>query len=254
LTAVDRVAVVIPVHNEEDHLGRALAGVEAAASALRQGYPDIDVRALVVLDSCTDGSAAIASAYAARNGCFSILAVAFRSVGRSRRAGIWQVLGEAADTTPDAAAGLWLANTDADSVVPENWLVGQISLAAAGADAVLGSVDVDPAGVAPDLLGRWKSMHSFGEDHPHVFGANLGVRGSAYLAAGGFPRHLSHEDQVLAGRLREHGFDVRATDTIRVRTSGRTQARAPQGFGAYLRTLGVDMALAPEAAAASGNR
>jgi glycosyltransferase involved in cell wall biosynthesis len=254
LTAVDRVAVVIPVHNEEDHLGRALAGVEAAASALRQVHPHIDLRVLVVLDSCTDGSAAIASAYAARNSCFSVLAVAFRSVGRSRRAGIWQMLGAAADTSPDAAAGLWLANTDADSVVPENWLVGQISLAAAGADAVLGSVDVDPAGVAPDLLGRWKSMHSFGEDHPHVFGANLGVRGSAYLAAGGFPRHLSHEDQVLAGRLREHGFDVRATDTIRVRTSGRTQARAPQGFGAYLRKLGVDMALAPEAAAASGNR
>lgn len=157
------------------------------------------------------------------------------------------MLGAAADTSPGAVAGLWLANTDADSVVPENWLVGQIRLAAAGADAVLGSVDVDPAGMAPELLSRWQSMHSFGEDHPHVFGANLGVRGSAYLAAGGFPRHLSHEDRVLAGRLREHGFDVRATDTIRVRTSGRTQARAPKGFGAYLRTLGRDIALAPEA-------
>ncbi|OAE00544.1 glycosyltransferase [Arthrobacter sp. OY3WO11] len=247
MTPVDRVAVVIPVHNEEEHLGRALAGVEAAASTLRQVHPCIDVRVLVVLDSCTDGSAAIASAYTARNTCFSVHEVAFRSVGRSRRAGNWQALGAGADASPGAGAGLWLANTDADSVVPDNWLVGQLELAAAGADAVLGSVEVDPAGMAPELLSRWQSMHSFGEDHPHVFGANLGVRGSAYLVAGGFPRHLSHEDRVLAGRLRDHGFDVRATDTIRVRTSGRTQARAPKGFGAYLRTLGMEIALAPEA-------
>ncbi|MEV8133081.1 glycosyltransferase [Pseudarthrobacter oxydans] len=247
MTPIDRVAVVIPVHNEEEHLGRALAGVEAAASALRQVQPGTDVRVLAVLDSCTDGSAAIASSYAARNSCFSVLPVAFRSVGRSRRAGIWQALGAGADASPGDEAGLWLANTDADSVVPDNWLVGQLELAAAGADAVLGSVEVDPAGMAPELLSRWQSMHSFGEDHPHVFGANLGVRGSAYLVAGGFPRHLSHEDRVLAGRLREHGFDVRATDTIRVRTSGRTQARAPKGFGAYLRTLGMEIALAPEA-------
>lgn len=241
------MAVVIPVHNEEEHLGRALAGVEAAASTLRQVQPGIAVMVLVVLDSCTDSSAAVASAYAARNNCVSVLEVAFRSVGRSRRAGNWQALGAPAGASPGAVAGVWLANTDADSVVPDHWLVGQLELAAEGADAVLGSVEVDPAGMAPELLSRWQSMHFFGEGHPHVFGANLGVRGSAYLAAGGFPRHLSHEDRVLAGRLREQGFDVRATDTIRVRTSGRTQARAPKGFGAYLRTLGRDIALAPEA-------
>lgn len=247
MTPIDRVAVVIPVHNEEEHLSRALAGVEVAASTLRQAQPRVEVRVLVVLDSCTDGSAAIASACAARDNFFSVLEVDFQSVGRSRRAGNWQALGAAADAGPDAAAGLWLANTDADSVVPDNWLLGQFGLAAAGADAVLGSVEVDPAGMAPELLSRWQSMHPFGEDHPHVFGANFGVRGSAYLVAGGFPRYLSHEDRVLAGRLREHGFDVRATDTIRVRTSGRTQARAPKGFGAYFRTLGMEIALAPEA-------
>ncbi|MDT0196916.1 glycosyltransferase [Arthrobacter sp. AB6] len=243
---VERVAVVIPVHNEEEHLDGALSGVEAAVSRLRLAQPRIGVRVLVVLDSCTDGSAAIASAFTARNSCFSVLPVAFRSVGRSRRAGSWQVLGALSDGRPEAAAGLWLANTDADSVVPDNWLVGHLELAAAGADAVLGSVEVDPAGVAPDLLSRWESMHPFSEDHPHVFGANFGIRGSAYLQAGGFPRHLAHEDRVLAARLREKGFDVRATDTVRVLTSGRTQARAPQGFGAYLRTLGMDIALAPE--------
>ena len=67
--------------------------------------------------------------------------------------------------------------------------------------------------MTPELLSRWQSLHPFEEDHPHVLGANFGIRGSAYLAAGGFPRHVSHEDR---------------------------------GFGAYLRTLGTDVALAPD--------
>ena len=38
--------------------------------------------------------------------------------------------------------------------------------------------------------------------------------------------------------LRNRGFTVTATDSVRVLTSGRTHARAPHGFGAYLRALG----------------
>lgn len=240
------MAVVIPVHNEEAHLARALAGVEAAVERLRRLQPQTGVRGLVVLDSCTDGSAAIAAEYAARTNWLSTLAVSFRSVGRSRRAGIWAVLGAAVDNVPDAAAGLWLANTDADSLVPEDWLVAQADMAAEGADAVLGSVDVDPEETAPELLRSWQLRHPFREDHPHVYGANFGIRASAYLAAGGFPRYRCAEDRVLAERLRTMGFTVKATDTVRVLTSGRTHSRTPQGFGAYLKTLSLEAALVPE--------
>jgi glycosyltransferase involved in cell wall biosynthesis len=236
----------MPVHNEEEHLERALTGVEAAVASLHGLQPETGVRVLVVLDSCTDTSAAIAAHFAARISWVSTLAVRFGSVGRSRRAGIREVLGAAAGTNPDAAAALWLANTDADSLVPGNWLVAQAAMAAAGADAVLGSVDIDPAGAAPDLVHRWQSRHPFREDHPHVYGANFGIRASAYLAAGGFPRHRSHEDRVLAERLKRMNFNVRATDTIRVLTSGRTHARAPHGFGGYLRALSLETALAGE--------
>ena len=38
--------------------------------------------------------------------------------------------------------------------------------------------------------------------------------------------------------LRNRAFTVTATDSMRVLTSGRIHARAPHGFGAYLRTLG----------------
>ena len=71
--------------------------------------------------------------------------------------------------------------------MPENWLVRQLEFAESGADAVLGSVEPDPAGMDPEVLRRWLERHPFEEDHPHVYGANFGVRASAYLAAGGFP-------------------------------------------------------------------
>ncbi|VXB94143.1 Glycosyl transferase [Arthrobacter sp. 9AX] len=245
MTAVRNMAVIMPVHNEEEHLERAVGGVEAAVASLQRLQPETTVRVLVVLDSCIDSSAAMAAHFTARFSWFSALAVSFRSVGRSRRAGIREVLRPAADT-PGAAAGWWLANTDADSLVPPDWLVSQAAMAAAGADAVLGSVDIDPVGAAPDLVRRWQLRHPFQEDHPHIYGANFGIRGSAYLAAGGFPRHRSHEDRVLAERLRRMGFNVKATDTIRVLTSGRTHARAPQGLGGYLRALSLEASLAPE--------
>lgn len=239
------VAVVVPVHNEEQHLRRALGGVRAAADVLLDRHPGIDVRMVVVLDSCTDNSGAVAAAFAAADPRFSLLQVAFRSVGRSRHAGIRPVLtgslpGSAGAGTLPAAGQLWLANTDADSCVPEDWLVRQVVLADRGADAVLGTVEPDPDGMDRDLLRRWHTRHPLGEGHPHIFGANIGVRGSAYVLAGGFPRQRSHEDKVLVERLRRRGCRVISTDTVRVLTSGRTEARAPQGFGAYLLALGME--------------
>ncbi|MCU1435567.1 MAG: glycosyl transferase [Pseudarthrobacter sp.] len=234
---IGEVAVVIPVHNEEHLLPAALAAVCAAADALQAQRPAVAVSILVALDSCTDGSSAVASRFAAADHRISLLQVTFRSVGGSRRAGIRAALGRTGTGLPDDSPQLWLANTDADSCVPENWLLRQLELADNGADAVLGTVEPDPESTDGDLLRRWHLRHPLGEDHPHVHGANLGVRASAYVLAGGFPRLRSHEDRGLVERLRKHGSTVWSTDTIRVRTSGRTDARAPQGFGSYLLAL-----------------
>lgn len=245
MEGIEQVAAIIPVHNEEIHLPRALAAVSAAADALQHSQPDTDVAIVVVLDACTDGSGAVAARFAAADRRITLLPVGFRSVGRSRRAGINLLL---AGGLPDrAGAGrVWLANTDADSCVPENWLLGQVELADRGADAVLGTVEPDPVGMDGELLRRWHARHPLGEDHPHVHGANFGVRASAYLRAGGFPRQRSQEDRALALRLRRHGYRIASTDTVRVVTSGRTDARAPQGFGAYLLALGMESAVAFE--------
>ena len=250
MEGIEQVAAIIPVHDEELHLPRALAAVSAAADALQHSQPDTDVAIVVVLDACTDGSGALAARFAAADRRITLLPVGFRSVGRSRRAGINLLLAGGLPDRPGAGrqrtGRVWLANTDADSCVPENWLLGQVELADGGADAVLGTVEPDPVGMDGELLRRWHARHPLGEDHLHVHGANFGVRASAYLRAGGFPSQCSQEDRALASRLRRHGYRIASTDTVRVVTSGRTEARAPKGFGAYLLALGLESAVAFE--------
>lgn len=251
MVRIEHVAVMVPVHNEEQHLVRALTGVRTAANALHASQPHVSINIMVVLDSCTDGSLEIAARFAASDARFRVLEVGFRSVGKSRRAGIEAFLATrppAVTPSPRSplSARLWLANTDADSCVPVNWLMRQVELADAGADAVLGSVEPDPEGMDPEILKRWHARHPFEEHHAHVYGANFGVRASAYELSGGFPGHRSHEDRALVEQLRRHGLVVRATDSIRVLTSGRTHARAPHGFAAYLFALGLEPALAVE--------
>lgn len=243
---IGHVGVVVPVHNEEQHLARALGGLRTAVNALQASRPYVGVAVVVVLDGCTDGSREIAARFAESDRRFTVLEVAFRSVGKSRRAGIEALLAACPSSARPPTAQLWLANTDADSCVPVNWLQGQVELADAGADAVLGSVEPDPDGMDPEILGRWHARHPFEENHAHVYGANFGVRASAYGLSGGFPRQRSHEDRALVEKLRRHGFAVRATDSIRVLTSGRLHARAPHGFGAYLMALGLEPAVALE--------
>ncbi|MFK0007922.1 glycosyltransferase [Paenarthrobacter sp. NPDC090520] len=242
--AIRHVAVVVPAHNEEQRLGHALESLLRATQGLEQLFPAVTTSISVVLDSCTDRSARIAASFAATHPVLATLEVKLRSTGASRATGVAFALKVAAED-PE---GVWLANTDADSTVPADWLVRQVELANSGADAILGSVEPDPADSDAAVLLRWLELHPFKESHPHIYGANLGVRASAYLQSGGFPAVRAHEDRMLVERLRRHGFRVQATDSIRVTTSGRTHARAPQGFAAYLRSLAQDVPVVAESA------
>jgi glycosyltransferase involved in cell wall biosynthesis len=237
--AISRVEVVMPAHNEEHHLRAALSGLRAATETLAQQRPSMLMGITVVLDHCTDRSAEIAERFATSRRDVRVLRRRFRNAGASRAAGAAAALRSLNDGLLETT---WLANTDADSRVPANWLVRQLHFADAGWDVVLGSVEPDSSGMDPELLHSWRLRHPPEERHGNVYGANLGVRASAYRHTGGFPPLASSEDRALVDKLRQEGFCVTSTDSTRVVTSGRTVARAPHGFGAYLRTLGVEAA------------
>jgi hypothetical protein len=133
---------------------------------------------------------------------------------------------------------LWLANTDADCIVPPGWIADQLQIAAeAACTAIAGTVSVDSfVEHQPEVAERFRSSYIIGSDgtHPHVHGANLGVRADAYIRAGGWADLTTAEDHDLWGRLKLTGARTVSTARIEVITSGRRVGRAPHGFAGAL--------------------
>ena len=136
------------------------------------------------------------------------------------------------------ASRLWLATTDADTRVPARWLTEQLRLAADGAEAVAGSIQVhDWTGYPEGFAERFRSFYEppgSTDTHDHVHGANLGVRADAYLAAGGFPPLVTGEDHALWRALRRADRAQISSRRLAVVTSSRRAARAPLGFSSFL--------------------
>lgn len=217
-----RVLVVVPVHDEEVLLPECLAALQITAADV-----DLPVDVVVVLDDCTDGSADIA-----RSTDVHVLEVADGAVGAARAEGVRAGLA----LHDDDPATVWIACTDADTVVPFHWLRAQRALADDGADVVLGTVRPDPRDLTERQLAAWRATRVPGRPNGHVHGANLGIRADAYLRVGGFAPLVEHEDVELVARLRrDPGVAVVASDATDVVTSGRTTGRTPGGYAGYLR-------------------
>lgn len=223
--AVDAIVVVIPVHDEAELLDACLAGVEAAIRTIGDAVARVGV--WVVLDDCTDDSALIAARHDVRT-----ISVNARAVGVARAAGVSAALAEFADIHPSR---LWIAHTDADSVVQPHWLTVQQDLAAAGADVMVGTVRPDFRDLSEAQTAAWWAKYTPGVANGHVHGANLGVRADALLAAGGFAPVGEHEDVMLVDVLRARGVRVEASDAAWVLTSGRQTGRTSGGYARYLR-------------------
>ena len=76
------VAIVIPAHNEEELLERCLKSVDSATRRV-----ETDVRVVVVLDACRDGSEEVAARWPV-----SVVLIDAHNVGVARRAGVDRAL------------------------------------------------------------------------------------------------------------------------------------------------------------------
>ena len=226
---IQAVGVVIPAHNEEDLLPSCLAAVREAVRRIGRTA----VHLVVVADACTDRTAE-----QARRGGAVVREIQAGCVGTARRAGMREVLHR---TRHLDRGRVWLATTDADTLVPPQWLGQQLHCAAGGWEAVVGTVTIanwseHPPGL-PSLFGQHYRTGGPGT-HPHVHGANLGLTASAYHAAGGFQPQCTAEDHALVAALTAANRRVLRTTHVSVLTSARRQARAPLGFSHLLSTLG----------------
>jgi glycosyltransferase involved in cell wall biosynthesis len=124
------LGVIVPAHNEQDMLPSCLVSLRRAMRALR-GTP---VHLVVVADACRDRTADVAQ----REGA-AVVSISAQCVGAARSAGVREVLRRTGHVDP---ADVWLATTDADTLVPARWLRQQAGFASQGWDAVAGTIRV----------------------------------------------------------------------------------------------------------------
>lgn len=115
------IGFVIPAHDEGEHIGEALVAVMRAS--VNPALCGEVVNVVVVLDTCTDSTGAIATRHGVQT-----LPLAARNVGLARAAGV--------DLLLDAGAR-WPAFSEADTQGAPDWLANQL---AQDADVVCGSV------------------------------------------------------------------------------------------------------------------
>ncbi|CAG7844848.1 hypothetical protein USB125703_01099 [Pseudoclavibacter triregionum] len=246
---------VIPARDEEGRVSTCLDSVlDAARRALSEGALERIVIALVA-HRCADGTAAAARGILeaeegpVESGRLAGIVVEdedSETVGGARATGIRAARAELAALAggpidPDRA---WLFSTDADSVVPADWMTGHLErIAALGPGAAGARALVELADWTPSPAARRAyeaiiaaGMRSDG-GHDHVYGANLAVRLSALDRAGGMPDVPVGEDQALTDRLAELGTPLAGTSGPIVHTSGRWPGRAAGGLGTLLGRL-----------------
>ena len=237
-----KIGIVIPAHNEAMTITKCLASVQAAIEQLPS---TITATVLVVLDSCRDDtlelvkSVQVESAQAKNTKienadvnylCCDYLCCDYQCVGQVRDLGIRHAI---------AAGATWLACTDADSVVTPDWLIQQIAhIKAQPTDMICGVVSVDSwAHLTPQTREYYMAHYQDKMGHRHIHGANLNFSAESYLAVGGFAPLRCHEDVDLVKRFESKGYAITWSNRVRVITSSRLQARATEGFAAFLANL-----------------
>ncbi len=150
-----------------------------------------------------------------------------------------------------------LLTTDADSIVPPDWVAANRAALEAGADAVAGRVELIPEEAAllpPSLPARGRledtydalitEMEARIDPDPHdpwpchrtTIGASLAVRRAAYAEVGGMPEIPLGEDGAFVGALLQRGFRVRHDRAVLVLISARLTGRAAGGVADTIRS------------------
>lgn len=239
------VVVAVPAKDEARAVGDCLAGLDRSIRHARHHDLVGDVVVVVSAHRCDDDTAAVAQRALVKLGEWGEVLVDDMSdnVGAVRDRAARRGLALLPDTRE-----AWVFSTDADTVVGTDWIAQVLAVAAEyDAACVVGLAALDAwhgsiAGLCAyrEVVNRKLHPGSPGNEHRHVYGANLAVRADAYLAVGGFADIAHGEDQQLVDGIEAAGYAVARTCQVTVTTSGRTRGRAGGGLADLLRRLQRD--------------
>jgi glycosyltransferase involved in cell wall biosynthesis len=239
------IVVVVPARDEAARIGACLL-----ALAVQRGVSHERYEVIVVLDGCRDGTAEAVRDAAVCAPALRLHAIALptsQGVGRARRCGM-DLACERLERV-GSPSGL-IASTDADSVVAPDWLSCQLGLAHAGARAIGGHIELqrhESDALAGEALRererrgveRMRTVLAQGSaggtvatvaEHHQFSGASLALTAETYRRCGGLPVRAALEDEALEHELRARGVPIHRSLEVKVRTSARTDGRAPRGL------------------------
>lgn len=213
-----RVSIIIPCHNVQDHV------VKALDSALAQDHPDLEI--LCVDDGSTDRTAEILKSYEVlHRGRMRVITQAHKGASAARNAGAL------------ATSGDYLQFLDADDVILPEKVSGQVALAIeCGQPAlIVGDFEqVMPNGLLLPVLALYdQAWMGLIKTRMGTTSANLWKRTDLF-AVGGWNEQLgSSQDYELMFRLLQGGYRVAWDARIRTHVLKRASGSISQtGVGA----------------------
>ena len=247
------VVVTIPAKNEERFIAKTLK-----ALAFQKGIGgkpiDFDQFEVVVLcHQCIDRTVDVCLEMVSEYPWLNLMVVESDHPEINNVGGVRRVLMRMATRRISDPSG-YIATTDADTLAGPYWIANILSYRESGYGMVCGAIEVDVAGLTePEkrMLGlkqEYGRLRTALEDrvlpceydpaprHSDHSGPNLAVRADVYREVGGMPALGFCEDVAFYDSVVYHGHKVRHCPLTMVRTSGRTDVRAPWGFGAELST------------------
>ncbi len=237
------VVVVVPARDEAERVGACLD-----ALAEQRGVEPASYEVVLVLDGCRDATRERALQASVRHGGLRLQLVDLKvpgGVGRARSLGMDLACERLLAV---GRPGGLIASTDGDSVVAEDWLAAQLALARAGARAIGGRIELndgEAGGLSREalehreaeaarrmtaVLERAASQESSVTEHHQFSGASLALTAAVYRECGGLPVSAALEDEALERELSNRGIPIHRSLSVRVRTSARTEGRAPRGL------------------------
>ncbi len=255
-----QACVAIPARNEENGLAACLDAFARQVDLSGVPLPKGCFEVLLLLNNCSDGSAAIARAWQHAHPAVTLhwveldLPAERANAGTARRLLLdtaWQRLNGSG-----SVSGALLC-TDADSTVAPDWIVQNLRSLQRGADAVGGQITLAEGEIEslPACVRRcYRQDRCYGElvsqiedlldpqpgdpwpRHQDHFGSSLAFTREAYAKAGGMPESPVLEDEAFVHQLRRAGLCLRHEPAVRIFTSGRLNGRAKLGLAAQLRS------------------
>lgn len=218
------ISVVIPARNESRRIGSTLSSLVGQLST-----PPFEV--IVVDNASTDGTSLAATRFSNK---LNLRVIAEPKLGR----------GAARAHGFGLAKGEIILSTDADTVLPPNWVASLVSLIQSNdCVAVSGTCQINDCSPLTSAIFNWfqpNAMHLYNLVYRHYWltGSNFGVKKAAYLAAGGFNQDFQDlEDIELGFRLKTIG-KVKFFRAPPVVTSGeRFKAGLIPGLCAYIKAF-----------------